>query len=40
MTPLPLVSRYVQQFLGRGLLERLAQSMANSGETSQVDTIR
>lgn len=35
-----MMARYVQQFLGQGLLDKLAMSGEKSSEPSQVDNIR
>ena len=35
-----LMARYVQQFLGQGIMDTLSQSLTTSSEPSQADKIR
>ena len=35
-----IMARYVQQFLGQGILEKLANSFANNKEESRIETLR
>jgi biopolymer transport protein ExbB/TolQ len=35
-----IMARYVQQFLGQGILDKLANSLANNKEESQIETLR
>ena len=35
-----IMARYVQQFLGQGILEKLANSFAIDKEESQIETLR
>ena len=35
-----IMARYVQQFLGQGILEKLANSFANNEEECQIETLR
>ena len=35
-----IMARYVQQFLGQGILEKLANSYANDQEETKIETLR